>query len=166
MVHIFWSSDAQDRSVIAPILKEVNQLSRVYSSFQFRLVHRPANVAAHPCAKNDSPERQRCAWINMNYGFVFSLQLDYNSTYSVRKSSRFPKKSARAWNKDLAKKHLNTVKFWKKRNKSMQKEQHISVYKKYTNHIFHIQERKPRYKQEKENIGSINVRFCKLMRQH
>lgn len=30
----FWSSDAQDRSEIAPIIKEVKELTRVYFSFQ------------------------------------------------------------------------------------------------------------------------------------
>ena len=46
-----------------------------------------AENSSHLCAKNALPERQRCAWINMNPSFVFSLQHDYNSTYSVQKSS-------------------------------------------------------------------------------
>ena len=75
-----WDSRKTDRSEVASILKEVEEMSRVFSSFRFLFVPREANVAAHLCAKSATAARPRCAWINTVPSFLAScLQHDCNS---------------------------------------------------------------------------------------
>ena len=74
-----WRDRNQNRSVIAPILQEIEELSGSLQSFQLNFVGREANEGAHLCAKQATSTRRRCLWINYVPSFlVVCLQNDCN----------------------------------------------------------------------------------------
>jgi hypothetical protein len=59
-----WRGRNEGRSEIAPILREIDELSNNLEYFQLNFIGREANEAAHLCAKQATSNRRRCLWIN------------------------------------------------------------------------------------------------------
>lgn len=57
-----WNSRAAQRSEIAPLLDEMEELSRSFQDFKFCFVSRTCNFAAHECARLVSRNSQVVEW--------------------------------------------------------------------------------------------------------
>ena len=70
-----WNSRLTDRSVIAPILAEVGELSLSFFSFVIQHVSRPANGPAHLCAKRACTLSVTESWLDKTPSFLVSSLL-------------------------------------------------------------------------------------------
>jgi ribonuclease HI len=69
------------RSEIAGLCQEIKELSGFLASVNFSFVGRPANMAAHMCAKKASSVRRRCLWVNYTPPFLDQILVkDCNPT--------------------------------------------------------------------------------------
>jgi ribonuclease HI len=76
-----WKKRKNHRAEIIPILHEIEEISKVFSSFEISYVPRNANLAAHYCAKEASPCNPECMWIGREPTSVESvIQLECNPT--------------------------------------------------------------------------------------
>jgi ribonuclease HI len=64
VVVMLWKDRANGRSEIAPILLEIEEITRNMEYFHLKFIGREANEGAHLCAKQASASRRRCLWIN------------------------------------------------------------------------------------------------------
>jgi hypothetical protein len=65
-----WSSGIYLRSEVAPILGEIREISKVFTSFSLSFAHRTANVVAYMCARKASEIRQSRSWLAMCPDFL------------------------------------------------------------------------------------------------
>jgi ribonuclease HI len=76
-----WKKRKNHRAEIIPILHQIEEISKVFSSFEISYVPRNANLAAHYCAKEASPCNPECMWIGREPTSVESvIQLECNPT--------------------------------------------------------------------------------------
>jgi hypothetical protein len=76
-----WKKRKNHRAEIIPILHEIEEISKVFSSFEISYVPKNANLAAHYCAKEASPCNPECMWIGREPTSVKSvIQLECNPT--------------------------------------------------------------------------------------
>jgi hypothetical protein len=75
-----WSERGNHRAMIGPILKEINELSRGFSSFELVFVRRTANKAAHECARHACAHDVSREWLGESPPFLsYSLMADCNA---------------------------------------------------------------------------------------
>lgn len=60
-----WTDGGFGRSEVAPILHQIKELSKAFTSLSISFSRRVPNGATHQCAKVASYDRKRCSWINM-----------------------------------------------------------------------------------------------------
>jgi hypothetical protein len=72
-----WNSRAASRSVVAPILLDIEGLASNFTYFVIQHVKRPANVPAHLCAKYACTQNETCCWMGTVPSFLaISCQAD------------------------------------------------------------------------------------------
>ena len=59
-----WKSRHGDRSIVAPVLHELEEIARVFTSFTIQHVPRSANHSAHLCAKLACTVNGTKSWLN------------------------------------------------------------------------------------------------------
>ena len=65
-----WRSRGTDRSEIATIFHDVQELSAAFTSFAIVHVRRTANVAAHLCARNACNSSSTLVWVEQLPSFL------------------------------------------------------------------------------------------------
>uniref|UniRef100_A0A453JMD1 RNase H type-1 domain-containing protein n=1 Tax=Aegilops tauschii subsp. strangulata TaxID=200361 RepID=A0A453JMD1_AEGTS len=70
-----WNSQHFTRSVIAPILLDIEELASSFPSFDIQHVFRQANTSAHLCAKHASTLGVTDCWMNSPPGFLVTSLL-------------------------------------------------------------------------------------------
>ena len=75
-----WNNRYDDRSIVAPILAEIRELSLNFSSFVIQDVIRATNGLAHLCAKRASMLNVTESWLEMTPSFLISSLLADCST--------------------------------------------------------------------------------------
>ena len=70
-----WNSSYTDRSVVAPILSEIRELSTSFLSFHISHVIRAANGPAHLCAKRACTLNVIESWLDSTPSFLVSSLL-------------------------------------------------------------------------------------------
>jgi hypothetical protein len=62
-----WRKRKNHRAEITPILREIEEISNVFNSFEISYISRNANLAAHYCDKEASPCNPECMdWLRAN----------------------------------------------------------------------------------------------------
>jgi hypothetical protein len=74
-----WRDRHTQRSVIAPILSEAEDLVSSFEFFELRFVGRSANFVAHECARYACDHRVEEVWLDRPVFLRHSLQADCNS---------------------------------------------------------------------------------------
>jgi ribonuclease HI len=75
-----WMERGNHRAVIAPIISEISDISKQFSSFEVLFVRRSANSVAHECARFACAHGVSQVWLNESPEFLFSsLTADCNS---------------------------------------------------------------------------------------
>ena len=59
-----WNTRHNTRSIVAPILDEIEELARDFSLFEIQHVMRTANIPAHLCAKRACTLNVTECWLN------------------------------------------------------------------------------------------------------
>ena len=67
-----WNNRYDDRSIVAPILAEIRELSLNFSFFVIQHVIRAANGSAHLCAKRAGTLNGTKSWLEMTPSFLIS----------------------------------------------------------------------------------------------
>jgi len=76
-----WRSRGTDRSEIATIFHDVQELSAAFTSFAIVHVRRTANVATHLCARNACNSSSTLVWVEQLPSFLHPCLLnDCNDT--------------------------------------------------------------------------------------
>ena len=65
-----WDSRVGSRSVIAPLLLEIDGLASTFTSFVIQHVIRSSNVPSHPCAKLACSQEMSDAWMELPPSFL------------------------------------------------------------------------------------------------
>lgn len=65
-----WKRRDDERSEVASILREIQELANNFERFQLSYVGKDANGGAHLCAKQATASRRRCLWINYIPSFL------------------------------------------------------------------------------------------------
>jgi hypothetical protein len=72
-----WNSRAGSRSVVAPVLLDIEGLASTFTSFIIQHVKRHANMPAHLCAKFAYTQDETSCWMNLVPSFLtVSCQAD------------------------------------------------------------------------------------------
>ena len=75
-----WKSRSNTRSVAAPILNELEEISAIFASLSVTHVSREANIPAHQCARLASTLDGTESWLDVSPEFlVSSLRADCNT---------------------------------------------------------------------------------------
>uniref|UniRef100_A0A3B5XXJ3 RNase H type-1 domain-containing protein n=1 Tax=Triticum aestivum TaxID=4565 RepID=A0A3B5XXJ3_WHEAT len=70
-----WATRHDSRSVVAPILLDIGELTTCFSSFDICHVVRSANEPAHICAKHACTIDRTDSWLDNTPGFLVSALL-------------------------------------------------------------------------------------------
>jgi hypothetical protein len=65
-----WKERHSQRAVIAPILKEIDELSTCFTGFSINFVHKSANSVAHECARFGCVHSTSMCWLGVSPQFL------------------------------------------------------------------------------------------------